>query len=55
MWLQLETTAERIKAVDQAAAMVEEMLKLPITNSGVKVILISVILLALWLRILQQK
>ncbi|XP_057769698.1 protein RIK isoform X2 [Salvia miltiorrhiza] len=33
----LETTAERIKAVDYAAAMVEEMLKQPTLNSGVKV------------------
>lgn len=33
----LETTAERVKAVDLAAAMVEEMLKQPIANSGVKV------------------
>lgn len=40
MWLQLETTAERIKAVDHAAAMVEEMLKQPISNGGVKVSLI---------------
>ncbi|KAH6791955.1 hypothetical protein C2S52_002432 [Perilla frutescens var. hirtella] len=33
----METTAERIRAVDQAAAMVEEMLKQPVANSGVKV------------------
>ncbi|XP_042024243.1 protein RIK-like isoform X1 [Salvia splendens] len=33
----LETTAERIKAVDHAAAMVEEMLKQPNANNGVKV------------------
>ncbi|KAL7141082.1 hypothetical protein ABFS83_08G030400 [Erythranthe nasuta] len=33
----LETTAERIKAVDQAAAMVEEMLKQVTRNSGAKV------------------
>lgn len=46
--LQLETTAERIKAVDHAAAMVEEMLKQPISNSGVKVSLSSMILQALW-------
>lgn len=39
--LQLETTAERVKAVDLAAAMVEEMLKQPIANSGVKVLIIS--------------
>lgn len=34
----LETTAERIKAVDQAAAMVEEMLKPGSANNGVKVL-----------------
>ncbi|KAL8474702.1 hypothetical protein ACS0TY_031228 [Phlomoides rotata] len=34
-----ETTAERIKAVDLAAAMVEEMLKQAKLNSGVKVFL----------------
>ncbi|KAI3452218.1 hypothetical protein Pfo_008883 [Paulownia fortunei] len=33
----LETTAERIKAVDHAAAMVEEMLKQATVSSGVKV------------------
>ncbi|KAG6398385.1 hypothetical protein SASPL_139844 [Salvia splendens] len=33
----LETTAERIKAVDHAAAMVDEMLKQPNANNGVKV------------------
>ncbi|CAA0828368.1 Protein RIK [Striga hermonthica] len=33
----LETTAERIKAVDRAAAMVEEMLKTATVSSGVKV------------------
>lgn len=36
----METTAERIKAVDHAAAMVEEMLKQATVNSGVKVNLI---------------
>lgn len=36
---QFETTAERIKAVDLAAAMVEEMLKQAKINSGVKVFL----------------
>lgn len=38
-WFQFETTAERIKAVDLAAAMVEEMLKQAKLNSGVKVFL----------------
>lgn len=38
LWFQLDTTAERIKAVDQAAGMVEEMLKQATANSGVKVI-----------------
>ncbi|XP_047960220.1 protein RIK isoform X2 [Salvia hispanica] len=33
----LETTAERIRAVDHAAAMVDEMLKQPNANNGVKV------------------
>lgn len=36
-WIQLETTAERIKAVDLGAAMVEEMLKQGSVNNGVKV------------------
>ena len=40
MCLQLETTAERIRAVDHAAAMVDEMLKQPNANNGVKVSLI---------------
>lgn len=39
LWLQLETTAERIKAVDHAAAIVEEMLKQATVSSGAKVIL----------------
>lgn len=39
--LQLETTADRIKAVDQAAAMVDEMLKQGSMNSGTKVVSIS--------------
>jgi hypothetical protein len=38
--LQLETTAERIKAVDSAAAMVEETLKQGSSNDGAKVIII---------------
>lgn len=38
LWLiQLETTLERIKAVDRAAAVVEEMLKQGTVNNGLKV------------------
>lgn len=38
LWLvQLETTLERIKAVDRAAAIVEEMLKQGTVNNGLKV------------------
>lgn len=36
---QLETTVERIKAVDSAAAMVEEILKNGCSNNGVKVMI----------------
>uniref|UniRef100_A0A166D4I1 Protein RIK n=1 Tax=Daucus carota subsp. sativus TaxID=79200 RepID=A0A166D4I1_DAUCS len=38
----LETTADRIKAVDQAAAMVDEMLKQDSLNSGTKVFVRSI-------------
>lgn len=38
--LQLETTAERIKAVDAAAAMVEDILKQASSSDGVKVIIV---------------
>lgn len=39
---QLETTADRIKAVDRAADMVEEMLKQGSLNNGPKVACIHI-------------